>query len=314
MSDGIDHQRPFVAEPAGDRSLTDRLAERAAARWGLAAPVFVRRGMNALYTAGDEVMIRVGRTTAPVHAAADLARLLTTEGVRVPRVLEFEPVVDADHTAYAVERLHPRRAADGSPTRSDEHLDAWVEVGAMIACLHRIEPERIAAIHPLPRAASFAWWRFDALLASVRDLLDEPTAARLAEVAATGRDWAGDGSDEVVCHGDLQPHNVVVTDDGPVIFDWDLLCRAPSAFDVAPLLSWAERWGGHAGLPAAFARGYGHDLSDDPLARHLGRLRLLAATLMRVAAGRNDAAARADAEQRLRWWRGDPDAPAWVPR
>lgn len=43
------------------------------------------------------------------------------------------------------------------------------------------------------------------------------------------------------------------------------------------------------------------------------RLRLLAATLMRLEAGRDDEAAATEAQRRLRWWRGDPDAPMWRP-
>jgi hypothetical protein len=33
--------------------------------------------------------------------------------------------------------------------------------------------------------------------------------------------------------------------------------------------------------------------------------------LMRVRAGATDALAAAEAERRLRWWRGDPSAPTW---
>jgi hypothetical protein len=40
-------------------------------------------------------------------------------------------------------------------------------------------------------------------------------------------------------------------------------------------------------------------------------LRNVAATLMRVRAGRHDPAVRQEAERRLRYWRGDPDAPQW---
>jgi hypothetical protein len=38
------------------------------------------------------------------------------------------------------------------------------------------------------------------------------------------------------------------------------------------------------------------------------------ATLMRVRAGLSDERAAEEAENRLRWWRGDPDAPCWTPQ
>jgi hypothetical protein len=41
---------------------------------------------------------------------------------------------------------------------------------------------------------------------------------------------------------------------------------------------------------------------------------LVAATLMRVAASIDDPRALPEAERRLRYWRGDPDAPPWTPQ
>ena len=61
----------------------------------------------------------------------------------------------------------------------------------------------------------------------------------------------------------------------------------------------------------AFAEGYGRSLADDPLTATIASLRNVAATLMRVRAGITDEAARVEAERRLRFWRGDPDAPQW---
>ena len=74
-------------------------------------------------------------------------------------------------------------------------------------------------------------------------------------------------------------------------------------------MTWTERWGGEPGLYEAFADGYGRSLRGDPVAEALAELRLVAATLMRVRAGRNNPAAADEAERRLRWWRGDRDAP-----
>ena len=59
----------------------------------------------------------------------------------------------------------------------------------------------------------------------------------------------------MVCHGDVHPGNVIQSADGPVLLDWDLLCRGPAAWDHAPLMTWTERWGGEPGIYEAFADG-----------------------------------------------------------
>jgi hypothetical protein len=43
----------------------------------------------------------------------------------------------------------------------------------------------------------------------------------------------------------------------------------------------------------------------------IAELRLVAATLMRVRAARSNPSAKEEAELRLRFWRGDIDAPQW---
>ena len=57
--------------------------------------------------------------------------------------------------------------------------------------------------------------------------------------------------------------------------------------------------------------GYGRSFRGDPLAEAVAELRLVAATLMRVRAGRSDAKAADEAALRLRYWRGEDDAPMW---
>ena len=115
----------------------------------------------------------------------------------------------------------------------------------------------------------------------------------------------------MVCHGDVHPGNAVQTSSGPVLVDWDLLCREPRGWDHGALINWVERWGGEPGLYERFSDGYGADLRHDPFAAAAAQLRLVAATLMRVRAGRLDAGAREEAVRRLRYWAGDADAPVW---
>jgi thiamine kinase-like enzyme len=122
----------------------------------------------------------------------------------------------------------------------------------------------------------------------------------------------------VVCHGDVHPGNVIQGADGPVLLDWDLRCLAPRGWDHGPLLQWSERWtdrwGGGPHAYDEFAAGYGASLRDDWMTQALAAMRMVIATLMRVRAGRTDVVAAAEAERRLRYWRGDPDAPRWEPQ
>ena len=116
----------------------------------------------------------------------------------------------------------------------------------------------------------------------------------------------------MICHGDVHPGNVMMTASGPVVLDWDLLCRAPPGWDHAMLIR-ADRWTYPAIWYDEFAGGYGWDGRSDPLTMAIAELRLVAATLMRVRAARADAGARPEAERRLRYWRGETDAPVWQP-
>ncbi len=75
---------PFVAEPPGDPGLVEEVAQAAARAWGLAAPELLRAGMNVLFSCGEEVVLRVGRTTAPPEQGVWLLGLLTGAGLRVP--------------------------------------------------------------------------------------------------------------------------------------------------------------------------------------------------------------------------------------
>jgi Ser/Thr protein kinase RdoA (MazF antagonist) len=251
--------------------------------------------MSATYRAGPAVL-RVCRPTADASCALALARLADRAGVRVARPWCDEVLTDGGGRAVtAWERID---VIEGAPAD-------WVEVGRMVARVHALDPTVVRAVHPLDPLADLPWWRFDP---------DDPELPpELASVLHEHAGWRArvDETPAVVCHGDVHPHNVVVDADGPVLIDWDLVGLAPRAWDHAPLLGWVERWGGDPGWYPAFADGYGTDLRSDPLTAELARLRLLAATVMRVRAGRTDPAAAAEAQRRLRWWRGDPAAPTW---
>ena len=294
------HDRPYVDQRVIDLDSAHRVAASAAATWHLPEPTLLRRGMNAIFVCGAEVL-RVGRATAPAVASHELAATLTNHGVRVA-----PPVTGhaADVDGFAVtgwEYVHEVDAA----------VD-WKAVGEAVARIHMLEPSDLPPAYPLPSPTTFPWWDFDALLDAVADRIDDAALGGLTRTIRDGEGWReAVGVGAVVCHGDVHPGNVLMTVDGPVLIDFDLLCHAPPGWDHAMLTTYATRWGGTDDVYPAFADGYGRSLADDELTATIASLRNVAATLMRVRAGITDEAARVEGERRLRLWRGDPDAPQW---
>jgi Ser/Thr protein kinase RdoA (MazF antagonist) len=261
----------------------------------------MRTGMNSLFSAGDDVVLRVGRPTADPAAAVWLADQLTRRGIRVPRYARSQPMTIGALSVYAIFREHEVGSVD------------WAQVGRMVAVLHTVEPAEISPLYPTPWCSSFPWWQFDRLMADVGDRLDPASRRGIDAALARRSGWRDHVEQPVLCHGDVHPGNVLQTGDGPMLIDWDLLCIGPAAWDHGPLMTWTERWGGAPGVYEAFADGYGRSFRGDPVGEAIAELRLVAATLMRVRAGLTDPTAADEAERRLRWWRGDPDAHAWRP-
>ncbi|HWL45808.1 MAG TPA: aminoglycoside phosphotransferase family protein [Ilumatobacter sp.] len=300
---GVGSERPFVDRPVGDVGAALDAARAALDRWGVAGePELLRVGMNALFAVrGEPVIVRVGRATAPASTAHALASALVAAGISTAAPIDGWA---ADVGGFAVtgwERVRETRQAV-----------RWEDVGAAVRMVHELPAASVPGDYPLPSPTTFAWWDFAALLADVGGEIDR-SARRGLEAAIERNAWWADAVHDsaVVCHGDVHPGNVLVSARGPLLVDWDLLCRASPAWDHAPLLTWAERWGGDPDTYHRFAEGYGRSYADDPLAIALGELRNVAATLMRARAGRTDPVAADEAERRLRYWRGDPDAPAW---
>jgi hypothetical protein len=273
------------------------LAGQAAREWGLPEPVLVRVGMNSLFTAGDDVVLRVGHRVVPAEVERHFLTSVSRLDVRIPGRLRDREGPNGLFVT-AIERVHPHGEVD------------WRHVGAMIRRVHSIHPIDVPG---LPFCGDFPHWQFDRLLDDVRDSLD-PLALRGLQAAVERADgWVERARQvQVVCHGDVHPGNVMATDEGPVLLDWDLRCFAPAAWDHGPLMTWSSRWGGAPGIYEAFADGYGASLRGDWMAERVAELRNVAATLMRLRAGRTDPSAAAEAERRLRFWRGDPDAPQWT--
>jgi len=291
--------RAYIDRPIDDVAAAAAAAQVAARRWGLDEPAMLRVGMNAIYRAGSCVL-RVSAPSVPATASLELMSFLADAGVRVPTSARSDVVVVDSLEVTCWELLEP----------IDEPID-WMSVGRMVRTVHGLDRDALPASVPLPLPTSLPWWDFAALLGHAEPALDADARAGLESALARHRDWQSlDGA--VVCHGDVHPGNVVMTVEGATLLDWDLLCWAPPGWDHAPLLTWASRWGGDGTEYPAFAAGYGRSLADDPSAGAFAELRLVAATLMRLIAGLRNPAAMPEAQRRLAYWRGDPDAPQWT--
>ena len=292
---------PFVAAPPGTLDSVTSSAEQAARHWGFDSPQLLRMGMNAIFTAGGGVLLRVSHPTSEPQEAIALARVLTRRGLRVPTYLRDEAFVTSEHSVFAIEVVDNAGPID------------WVAVGEMVAVLNRTDLDDIPVDYPVPFCGDFPWWNFAALISEVGGDLDDRSRAALDAAIGASLPVLADQRRRalVVCHGDVHPGNVIQSAEGPVLLDWDLLCRGPAAWDHAPLMTWTERWGGEPGVYEAFAEGYGRSMRGDPVAQAIAELRLVAATLMRLRAARLSPAAADEAELRLQYWRRERDAPQW---
>jgi Phosphotransferase enzyme family len=290
--------RAFVDSPIGDVDAATALAKRAAAEWDLADPTLLRTGMNAIFVAGNTVL-RVGCPNAPATASIELAERLTDEGLRVTQPLRVESIEQGELSVTCWERIESTGAS----------ID-WVEVGRMVQMVHDLDVAVVPPDYPLPTPSTFPWWDFSALLADTGHAIDDRARAGLSAAVERWPMWST-FDDPVVCHGDVHPGNVIMSNDGPVLIDWDLMCTAPRGWDHAPMMTWTSRWGGAAGVYEQFAEGYGQSLRGDEHAEAFAELRLVAATLMRVKAGLRNDAAMPEAQRRLGYWRGELSAPPW---
>jgi Ser/Thr protein kinase RdoA (MazF antagonist) len=278
-----------------------------ARRQGIKDPIqLLRRGSNYVFRAG-EIVVRVAPRSADVSSQVALARWLIGEGFRVAA-----PVADPD-------------VIDGAQLSLWEHIDADVgrpidfeQLGEIVARLHRVAPARLKEVTALPFCGDAAWLAVEQnlALADAANVVDADGMAALSRQCLALRGWQDRARQDVlvVCHGDVHPQNVLMKGDEVVILDWDSICVGPPAWDHAALMSWPDRWGGAAETYSDFARGYDADLRESLLARELATLRLLAPTInMIINAGSDPAAYAAEAKARMRYWLGDPAAPAWSP-
>ena len=294
--------RPFVDRPVGD---VDAAASARRRGWptdsGLPDPVLLRVGMNALFRAGD-VVIRVGRPTRAgrqlaIELAAPLARS-RDRGARRP------PARTCSSTAS-----WPRRAGSRWPTAVDP-ID-WRAVGAIVRRVHALAPRRSAERLPGAAADRVPVVGLRGLMADVGGEIDDAARGRARAAIARNAGWRRLDGARVVCHGDVHPGNVMMTADGP------------GADRLGPDVHGARRLGprrccsrspsGGAATPGvypAFAAGYGESLADDVGARRVRRAAQRGSDTDARPRRAHRPGRAVEAERRLRYWRGDPDAPS----
>lgn len=282
-----------------------RAAGLAALRYGIRARLEpLRAGANHVFR-GGEAVIRVAAQSADVAGQVALARWLIAEDFPVPAPLGEAELIDGAWVSLW----------EYVPAATRRPID-FGQLGEVVARLHRVAPARLKDVVALPFCADAAWLAIDRRLAEVEaaGVLDASglSVLRAASLALRGwQDRARQGM-QVVCHGDVHPHNVLMRGDEVVIVDWDLICIGPAAWDHAALIPWADRYGGRPAAYPDFARGYGADGRESPLAQELAAVRLLAATLNTIAMAADDPRCAAEAKARMRYWSGDPAAPTWT--
>jgi aminoglycoside phosphotransferase (APT) family kinase protein len=132
---------------------------------------------------------------------------------------------------------------------------AWM--GRTLAGLHAVK-DRLA----LPPWDPASW--FDTFMGRLRSTgLDTDLVHRLASRGGRIIDRSGDlaaSAQMVVLHGDAYPDNVVASDSGPRLIDFELAQLGPAEFDLAPTVVLARRFGFPQSSSLRLLRSYGdHD-------------------------------------------------------
>ncbi|MFG1996624.1 phosphotransferase enzyme family protein [Actinoplanes sp. NPDC048988] len=221
--------------------------------------------------------ISMARPVAPVATAPAFGCAVEVDGIGLLRVYEW---------------------VDGRPLDDADEVSAWL--GSTLARLHRIEPSG------RPEAAP-EWYRLDdreqwdgwlregeRLRKPWAPVLRDGLTGILDSAAWVSRTFREAG-DYVVTHRDIEPWNVLMTDAGPVLIDWDVAGPDSARLEAAQAtLSFTTR----AGLPdpavvrrtvEAYVDGGGMPFSGaDVMVRRVGlRLGRLAERL-RMSLGRQE--------------------------
>ncbi|MGI6756171.1 MAG: phosphotransferase family protein [Atopobiaceae bacterium] len=171
----------------------------------------VRRNNKAVVQDGNQV-VKVFNERKPasdvVNEALNLARVIET-GLRVPKLIEVSQVTDGEwagswalSTEYIPGKNLTQLEQDDIPERQDSYLERFVEL--------QVAYQQVDA--PLLNRQKD---KLSRMVKSVKSI--DPTVRYDLEIRIRGMK-----SGYKVCHGDFNPTNVIVPDDGsaPYICDW----------------------------------------------------------------------------------------------
>lgn len=296
---------PATSAPHRDDVLC-RYAARALADHGggLGDLVFIRRGTNAVFRVGSEVIIRV---TPPDVAACDihmqraLARWLVAHGFPTSAPIGDVHLIEG-HVVTLWEYV-PGRAGEeadrGALGRLVRHwhdltdaywgaLPRWDPTGRLMSRLDGVACDQ--AFTPQDRALLRAHARrLDRAVADVPSVLG----------------WGP-------IHGDVHAGNAIVGAAGPSLIDLDRVAIGPREWDLTQALLAPQRFGARSHSAAAFLCGYGCDAATYPAMDDLVQLRALHATTWLLTLPRTPRVC-GEIARRMAHWRGASVPPAWRP-
>ena len=282
---------PFVSQPIVDRRHAQARAQQCAKELGATALTPIRESMCSTFRANDSVL-RVGHFTSDPSTAQGLATMLSNAGFRVPDVIA---TWQQDETGLGV-------IAYEDVPETGRAID-WREVGRIVRRLHTdIAPSiSLRVTLRLNTSTVVEFWRYiSALKHSGRAFTTTFNAARGCRTRA---EWTNivETTPNVLTHGDIHPGNILMSEDGPVLIDWDLLRPHHRCGITFHLKHGQRRHGKEIDAYTAFAAGYGAvDWESDSL--DVAEMRNLAATVMKLIASAWTGIIDEEAARRLEYW------------
>jgi aminoglycoside phosphotransferase (APT) family kinase protein len=189
---------------------------------GQAVGEVVARGTrSSIHAYGSGAVIKVPHPTTPTEwilAEADYTEAVRAVGAAVPRLLGIEEIAGRPATVW--ERIE----GTSMWQRIVERPELSAELGQSLA---DIQLGLFALVPPLALPT-----QHDRLVSKIRKtavVVDASLARALELLPAPAGPLR-------LCHGDLHPSNVILTNDGPVIVDWFDASRGDTVADVARTL------------------------------------------------------------------------------
>jgi ATP-binding cassette subfamily B protein len=211
----LDLSLPALAEPRA--ALRDELVAAGARvddEWPEAAVLAYKPRRRAVLRLGGDVVKFYAKEDEYAAAAHGLQASSHFAGVRSP----------APGGTLAARRVTVQSFLPGRQPRPEEAAEA---AGALLAELHRSSPASLPLATPgnqLEAAAATA-----GLISALSDTLGRRAAALLGRLARE----LPLGVPLVTAHGDFNSRQLLASDEGLALVDFDGLCRAPAALDLA---------------------------------------------------------------------------------